>query len=384
MRDRNGRPDENHPHHIYYNLGMINNDTIGSAPVPLVFNEIRSSPFLQMPQDYYMSVVRFSMQTSTLPVMVPQVMLGQPDETKLIYSITLTYQTFEYQQYVEYIPYDLTQPQPRPPVEFQDLESDYYFVYSYQHWIYMVNQTFISAYNGLKALILADDVNAVLPTIYPPFMEFDPVNLLPILDTDELGYAATLASPIGIYFNKPMHTLFSSFPYIKYGFQVPGGKNFKLDIHNNNGMNVINLANYNALQTYAEYSCAGLWNPINALVFTTSLLPIVPELISVPRIFNSESDLFNTGNNNNIQPVLTDFIVPFSPTNTYKPTIDYTPSGEYRLADLYGTNPLSALQMSVFWKDHFGNLHPFILGSGCSASVKIMFRRKTFNVMSLR
>jgi hypothetical protein len=134
---------------------------------------------------------------------------------------------------------------------------------------------------------------------------------------------------------------------------------------------------------YQEGSTIALLNPIQSLVFTTAMLPVIPSLTSVPKVFNAPSGLFNVGNNSNLTPVLTDFQVPISATNTYRPSVEYTPSSEYRLADLYGTSPLSALEMSVFWKDVYGGLHPFFLGAGCSANIKIMFRRKDFNTALL-
>ena len=33
----------------------------------------------------------------------------------------------------------------------------------------------------------------------------------------------------------------------------------------------------------------------------------------------------------------------------------------------------------MYWKDTFGNIHPFELHPGCAANVKLMFRRKDFN-----
>ena len=43
----------------------------------------------------------------------------------------------------------------------------------------------------------------------------------------------------------------------------------------------------------------------------------------------------------------------------------YNPAAEYRL-------------IVVYWKDTFGNIHPFELQPSCSANVKLMFRRKDF------
>jgi len=101
--------DETQPYHIYYTLDLINNDTTGTRALPILkFNEIRNSPFLPSPENYFMSVVRFSVQTPTLPVFIPQVNLGQADPNKLNYSFTMSYvvagNTIEYQQFVNYIP----------------------------------------------------------------------------------------------------------------------------------------------------------------------------------------------------------------------------------------------------------------------------------------
>lgn len=371
------------PYHIYYDLDIINNDTTGlNPPQVLRFTEIRNSPYLMSPENYFVSVARFQIQTPSLPVWIPQAQIGQADPNLLIYSFTLKYKTYEYQQYVNFVPTDLSQPTPAPPITFQDLETAYYFVYTYQQAISMFNTALASAVSGLNALVVAG--GDVLPSTNAPFFEFDPNALLFILDADEAGYSNSLANPIKLFCNAPCFTLFSTFQAIYYGYaNIVNGKNFQFVIKNINGTNELTLPTYTALQMYQEESTSALWCPIQSLVFTTALLPVSPELIAVPKVFNSDSNLFNTGNNANISNTLTDFIVPFEPNNTYKPNIVYTPNGEYRLMDLNGASPLSALEMSVFWKDVFGTLHPFYLNSGCSASIKIMFRRKDFNNVDL-
>jgi hypothetical protein len=271
---------------------------------------------------------------------------------------------------------------PRPPIQFQDLETQYYFIYCYQQWIDMVNKSLILCYNGLNDLVTAG--GDTLPSQYVPFFEFDPVGQLCIFDLDILGYDEKLTNPIEIYMNSPCYTLFNTFQVINYGYQnITNGKNVKFVVKNINNTNVINFDDYNALQMYQEGSCCTLWNPIQSIIFTTGLLPVVNENISIPKIFNSDSNLFSGGNNSNISPLLTDFIVPFSNINTYKPDIIYTSSSEYRLIDLYGNSPLSSLEVSVSWKDRFGNVHPLYLNSGCSASIKILFRRKDYNNLNL-
>jgi hypothetical protein len=379
--------DPTQPFHIYYDIDIVNNDTNSNNPPPqLRFNEIRNSPYLSSPENYFMSVTRFSLQTPSLPVFIPQVMLGQPDVNKTIYSITMTCQVgptvIEYQQFIPYIPTNLSEPSPAPPLTFQDLTSEYYFVMSYQHWARMLNNAMTLCYNGLNAAVIA--AGGALPSPNAPFFEFDPQALLFILDADEVGYSNSLVNPIKIYVNNPLYTLLSSFQFTSFGFTgITNGKNYLFDIYNINNTNVLNLPTFNALQMYQEGSTSALLNPVSSLVFSTAMLPVSPSLVSVPKVFNAPSRLFNVGNNSNLAPIVTDFQVPFSPTNTYKPSVEYQPGGEYRLIDMYGTSPLSALELSVFWKDIYGGLHPFYLGAGCSATIKLMFRRKDYNTNSL-
>jgi hypothetical protein len=373
--------DISQPVHIYYDLDILNNDAqSNSRPLPLKFEEVRNNPFLQAPENYFLSVVRFQIQTGdTLPVFVPQVQIGQNDINLLIYSITLKYKNFEYQQYVNYIPDDLTENLPNPPLDFQDFTNQYYYCSSYQLWIEMVNVAFKDALTGLNNLVVAG--GQTLPSSNAPFMEFDPQNLVAILDADEAGYERTLTNPIQIYMNSPMYNLFSTFPAILQGYtNVSNGKNYLLTIFNNNDTNILNLPSYNVIQSYQEGSTVALMNPIQSIVFTTSLLPVVPSNVSQPRIFGLNSLLTNYGNNSNVAPVISDFVVPVDALNRYRPNIVYTPSAEYRLFGLYGNSPISAIELSAYWKDTFGQLHPIYLNSGCGASIKLMFRRKDYNL----
>lgn len=371
------------PYHIYYDLDIINNDTSGTNPPQILsFTEIRNSPYLMSPENYFVTVARFSIQTPSLPVWIPQAQIGQADANLLIYSFTLKYKTYEYQQFVRYTPSDLSQPIPPPPIQFQSLETAYYFVYTYQQAVTMFNKALSDAVIGLNTIV--EEGGDTLPSTNPPFFEFDPNALLCILDADVDGYSNTLVDPIEIYCNSPCFTLFSTFQSLYYGTSnIVNGKNYKFVIQNINGTNELTLPTYTALQMYQEESTCSLWCPIQSLVFTTALLPVSPELIGVPKVFNSDAKLFNTGNNANISNILTDFIVPFEPNNTYKPSVVYTPNGEYRLMDLNGSSPLSAIELTVFWKDVFGGLHPFYLNSGCTATIKLMFRRKDYNNVQL-
>jgi hypothetical protein len=129
-----------------------------------------------------------------------------------------------------------------------------------------------------------------------------------------------------------------------------------------------------------EYSTLPLWTPITSIVFKTSLLTTNPEIIGTPVVYVEGDRNVNAGRQNaDILNVLSEHSVDLKYGTEYKPFIYYEPSGEFKLTDLYGKNPIQDIDISVFWKDNFGNLIPFKLGIGCSSTIKILFRKKTFN-----
>lgn len=378
------------PVHQYLDINIVNNDTQGDKPpVKLIFNEVRNSPIIQNPSEYFFSVMRFSLETASLPLMIPQVQLGQIDPNKLIYSVTMTYTspvngvTYERQNFVLYVPQSSNQPVPQPPLVQQDFDpnGDYYFIYNFQYFISLVNAELARCLSDLNAIVVAA-TGAPLPSLNPPFMEWDTVNNVAILNADVAGFNNTLAAPVNLFFNTPLFTLFSSFVAIYKGYvNITNGKNYFITITNNNGTNSIILPTYTALQMYQDYPTASLWNPVNAIVFATGTIPVNPSLVSSPIVYNSSvSSLTQGGNNSNISNTLTDFEVPVVEGWEYKPNVFYAPTAEYRLVDLLGNTPITNISINVYWKDSFANLHPFYLNSGCNANIKVLFRKKDFSL----
>ena len=65
--------------HIYLDLQIVNNNQNNNEPPPVLrIEETRNSPFLPGDSsDYYLSILRFSVQTgSELPVFIPRIETG--------------------------------------------------------------------------------------------------------------------------------------------------------------------------------------------------------------------------------------------------------------------------------------------------------------------
>jgi hypothetical protein len=389
------------PSHIYYDVSALNNS--GNSPaLPVVLNylEVRNNPYLPCPENYYMSIVRFDIQTPTLPVFIPSIATGTDntlnDVNQTVYNITMNYAylgtVYTFSAPIMYRRFDFTLSGQAPTsvasLNTTALTSPYYYIYSYQNWVSMVNACFTSCYNGLSAIIVA--LGGALPSAYAPFMEFDPINQVAFINADLAGYLTddlgVSLTTIGVFFNTPLATLYNNFPMRQFAFNSPLGYDSKLIFQNISYLNTLTITvnpavptTYTAIQITQEGQTTALLNPIESVIFTSSLLPVVPEQVGVPKLFNIDvPSSFSAGNNSNIAPIITDFEIPWSAFNTYKPSLSYTPTAEYRMIDLVGSSPVSGIDIQCFWKDRYGINHPFLLGSGCSANLKIMFRLKDY------
>ena len=175
-----------------------------------------------------------------------------------------------------------------------------------------------------------------------------------------------------------MFQLFSSFPVIIYGLDsLALGKNVRIATTSLGGSNLIQYPpvspTYTAIQIIQEYTTTPVWTPITSIVFTSNTLPIIPNQVSAPLLFLNGSKFSSGGNNSNISQIITDFV---GADGNYKPSITYLPTAQYRLVSLMGNTPIYNLDVEVYYKNRVGELVPFRLSSGSTATIKILFTRK--------
>lgn len=125
------------------------------------------------------------------------------------------------------------------------------------------------------------------------------------------------------------------------------------------------------IQVHQELSTIDTWSPVNGIVFTTNTLPIVTNQFSSNSVINTARPSFDTGQQYAL--IITDL-----QTNEqgYKPNLLYNPTAEYRRIDMTGNRGLTNIDIRVFWRAKTGQLIPFKLSSGISASIKILFQKK--------
>lgn len=384
---------ESNPDKVYYDLTIanINNGDVNPANSPvLIFNEQRQNAIIPNTGEYYLSIVRFQVDTTSLPIIIPIVQdyaeQGFPplaSNTLTIYSVTIkdNISGLAYQVFIEWVPQIENVDVPIPPAPNASnplqAESEWYFCYNFEWFVNLVNTALQTALtnagvvNGIAFLGWNTTTNSA--SLY--------------LDQANFGYTTPPAlPPYSLYFNQSLFTLFSSFPATYYGsVGVIDGLNYNINIPNTQGLNSIFLpvippplpaVQTICIQINQEWDTTPLWTPISSIVFTSATFPIIPNRLSPPQAFNKGVlvNLNPNSNNSNFAQVITDII---TGDLCYKPTLIYEPTAEYRLIDMVGNTPLTNINIQVFFKTKLGNFVPFRLATGNACSMKLLFTKKS-------
>jgi hypothetical protein len=358
------------PDHIYFDVNIVNNDFGTLAPVPLVYSETRDRPIINNCSEYYCSVVRFHLDTLNLPVFIPQIQLQQSDINLSIYSFTMKKGSVVQQTFLEFVPQNEAAPTPQQPTNQMDLSGDYYNVYSFQFLVDLLNNTLGTCYADFVAA-LEDDAPAEANV---PFLMFDPTTSELILNADTTSFGAAC----DLYCNTPMRNLLSGFSMKVNSYSDPDGMNYQFIIQNRFNTNVLQISDsYSAIQCYQEYSSTSTWSAVASIVLTTTM-PIVGTIQGVPQVFGSQTSLTNSSANVSLN-VLSDFEVALNNGREYQPSVNYGPNF-YRLIPMVSNNSLHTIDITGYWKDIYGNLHTFTIGSNSNCNIKLLFRKRYLGV----
>jgi hypothetical protein len=370
------------PEKLYYDVIMSNISNQNVTPIPAEYSEARNQAYLQNPSDYWLSILKLTADTQSLPVWRCQIKANQPDPNLSVYSITLTFGGQAFQAFLQYESQNQGIPVPPSPLAnggIQNNINSYYDVYNYQYVPYLFNKTFEEAFAGLSALVGA------LPTIHAPVMTYDTTNKIALIYADSTAYNGDQAGSIGIYFNSATANLFSSFPLFIKNLTSATGQNFELQTTLFADTNQAPYPpsapvadQYLAWTIYQETPTYQQWNPITAIVLTSTSLPVIPNntsgVLTINDILNTTTTVPVNNNSNTLAiPILTDY----STEGLYKNFLYYVPTSEYRRLQLYGSTPLTSIDLQVYWRDRLGALNPFLLTSNTTVTVKMLFEKKS-------
>ena len=130
-----------------------------------------------------------------------------------------------------------------------------------------------------------------------------------------------------------------------------------------------NTDKYITLRT--KFSPISMMNPIRNNYLTTNSLPIVPTLVSPPKVIG-DTNLSTGSVSDDISNIVVDYSIPVSAQNNYNGEIIYAPQAEYRLLSTKSSNNLNKIDLSCFRESKTGTSYPVYLPSGCSRNLKLI------------
>jgi len=338
---------------IYYNAKLFNNT---NGPIHASLNDVRSSAILDCACNYKCSIVRFSVNGSLLPILIPRI-LTTGAFVVTGYSVSLSYLGSTFFQ-----PVIFTAPQNN---QLQ------YAYYSFNAFVDDVNTAFRAAAIGLLAL--QPTLPAVAPN--PPILIWDPLTQF-----YTIYFNVSYVNNVTISMNYDLYNLFESYDAIFNGYNTPNGRDYDLILSDYNTVRKgIAPADYPLAVNAMTGPIAGLtqefrslsqFTPVQSIFFTSYRIPIVNENLPI-KTGNSQ----NVNVNNNNLPVITDFEPVLGDEEFNRGQTQYNPSAQYRYLTLQSDASLNNIDLQCFWTDRQGVAYPFLIDIGYYISVKILFEK---------
>jgi len=389
------KPVETNKDHIYYNI-KIHNDGIDDTNIPIYFNENRGTALVEKASDYYVSIIRFSLESTNLPVLMMRPdtsLITNPNKNilQLVYKMSFSGDNFTTRTQIKTRNVIFLPPIDNSntlPLEFNDelKFNSFYYLYNIQQFIRMLNKTSEDLLNDLKTSY--SGISGL-----PPLFTFEPssglisIKYFPFTNTT-LPEGQQVFTP-NIVLN---HSLYSALSGFSFHYDALYPDEYKLlpdNIKRNpdyrqageGDVSVVVGENYSYILSQ-DYPSISILNPISSIAFSTSRLPIQPTQEAKPLIVGGTSLYgINDGENNDFSPIINDFSIYNENGYAYKPSVYYTPGSEYKLNDLFGSNPIQHVDILCDWIDIYGRKHQMFLESQNSAEIQLLFRKKTFQTI---
>lgn len=343
---------------------------------PLQFVDIRNEAILDKAENYELSIVKFSVDTPSLPLYIAEIQPNQPDPFKTIYAVNLSYTTGLVETFlaapisVEFTQRDFTDAAPNPPNQNQNgLQSvtRAYNSYSYNDLVDDINDALEKAMADLVLLFPG------LASIDPPVITFDCDTNKATICARQDSYAEGLGNKISVYISKSLYPLFSSWPVDKYPVSNKRSEYRIRFKENKKNVEENCFGIHSAICICQEYETTQAWAPYTSLVFSTNLIPCQTEYLSPPIIYENGSLRPANANLNNYFGIITDIS---TQETSMRSNLLYLPTAEYRFVSLFGNQPVFKLDFQVYLQTKLGFLVPFVLHANSSVSIKVLFRKK--------
>ncbi len=368
---------------IYDNVNATPTITINEQAEQLKYNVNKSMPILDRCSDYYCSVIRFDIPMNYVPLYIMPIIPNQIDSDKTPFILGIRYAGVNYSFNLEYLPSNnLPIPSQNQPYQ---VVTPYYYVYSYDVLIKMLNGTLIVLLDtiidpveneSLRQLLINNNINR-------PYFDYDPTTQLISLYVPRqfITTTAPFSDRPEIFINELLQNYIFSFDFSFVGHNQPAGRDYTFNFDDPRDINayipygfqvpVVGPGEELPLPQYyqfsQEYPTVGRWTSLRKIILATSSIPINKEYITPA----------NNSDVNASFPILADFVPNIERGGETRSVAYYVPSAQYKLIDLVSDQPLYKIDINIYWEDTRGNLYPIEITSLQQASVKLGFFRKT-------
>lgn len=301
---------------IYYNINVTNTT---DKNINATYTENRTQPLLDKCDDYALTIVRFSIDGSAIPLFY------FPDYT---FYVTLSYGGNDYTTL---------------------LTSTKSNIYSYQEFVNIINDGLTASFNALKL------ANPAVISTEAPYTIYN----RDLKTIDIIVQKSYVTDNITLWYNYPLYSFFESYDTVFSSLTAIKAVNIKiLDLKNNS----YDLTHYIMPQ---EFSTLYSWVRYNKIVFTSNLIPIRTEGIA-SRNQNGVATNFN---------ILTDFELDRDANP--RSILQYNNFTEFRYTDLISSNNLRGIDFNIYLQDEKNDIKPLQIAPTKSYSIKLLFRKKT-------
>lgn len=333
---------------IYYNINIPYDQNRGcdACTATVLYNS--EETILDRGDDYYASVINFSLPVSSIPVMFCDIEpFPNTDVDKTIYKVAL-----EHSGAVETVNLQFTQsdfnynPPASPTATNPDVTRTYYHaIYTYSRFLKMVNA-------ALKTAFLALPSTPVGATT--PVMTYDASGRFSLIT--DATYSAGIGVPIKVYLGYELFQFFTGFDMDRTGFKAADGRDFLFKII--------------STTTEQDYSTISNWNCLRSLQLRAPGMDVSQESVPSSRVGSNGKSAKAS--------ILASFNPLYDNTSSSVPRsqIQFSLNSAHRLIDVLSSAALTRISLEIWWTDEQNNSYPLIMNYRELIQLKLCFHLK--------
>ena len=384
---------EDNREHIYYNVRYNNafNGVDSSASENTAIN-ITTSNILEKQSDYECAVDYWSIR-GQIPVMIMKINAGTNTNINATpYGFCFRYGGVDYAQNIIYTSDQAVPNLPRSPNDnngIQDLTNNYYYIYTFQKFIDLMNTAIEGAYTAFNA------VNAGIHSSSPFFQYEEKTGLISLIA--EYSYSSgNVGNKAEVFVNALLFNYIECIKVLFLGYNQANNKDFKFDFTLRKGNSLGYAIPPNAITNppdhiilSQEYDLRYLWCDIKQILITSSSISTREEYLpssvnpqAFQQIVNGTTVLRNNEFNPTKTTVLSFFDIDLSTeanTVSWRQYIKYDPRIK-KYMDLVNDSPLNQVNIEVNMITGDGTILPLQVPSEAQFNIKFQFRKKIKNM----